>query len=140
MTALRAGDITKLSAAISNDLQAPALALFPALEKTLTAGNDLGALAGLVSGSGPTCFFLARDAPHATALAAALSGAGVCRSVKTATGPASGAALVTRAERRGAPHSAQPDLARVSSNQRSSRPLTSDSSDLMSCIRLVSPW
>ena len=95
MSALRAGDVDQLSAAISNDLQAPALALFPALEKTLTAGNDLGALAGLVSGSGPTCYFLARDAPHATALAAALSGAGVCRSVKTATGPAQGAALVT---------------------------------------------
>jgi 4-diphosphocytidyl-2-C-methyl-D-erythritol kinase len=95
MTALRAGDVERLSAAIYNDLQPPAIALFPALAKTLSAGHDLGALGGLVSGSGPTCFFLARDAAHATALAAALSGAGVCRAVKTASGPVPGAAVVT---------------------------------------------
>jgi len=94
MSALRAGDARQLGAAMSNDLQAPAIALFPALGQTLSAGSELGALGALVSGSGPTCFFLARDAGHATALAAALSGAGVCLSVQTATGPAPGAALV----------------------------------------------
>jgi 4-diphosphocytidyl-2-C-methyl-D-erythritol kinase len=96
MAALRAGDAERLGAAISNDLQNPAIALFPALRKTLSAGREFGALGSLVSGSGPTCYFLARDAGHATDLAVGLSGAGVCRSVATATGPAAGASVITR--------------------------------------------
>jgi 4-diphosphocytidyl-2-C-methyl-D-erythritol kinase len=96
MAALRAGDAERLGAAVSNDLQLPAIALFPALRKTLSAGREFGALAGLVSGSGPTCYFLARDAGHATDLAVSLSGAGVCRSVATASGPAAGASVTAR--------------------------------------------
>jgi 4-diphosphocytidyl-2-C-methyl-D-erythritol kinase len=94
MAALRAGDPARLGAALANDLEAPALALFPALRKTLAAGREAGALGGLVSGSGPTCFFLAESASEATDLAVALSGAGVCRAVATATGPAAGARVV----------------------------------------------
>jgi 4-diphosphocytidyl-2-C-methyl-D-erythritol kinase len=94
MSALRAGDPARLGAALANDLQAPALALFPGLRKTLAAGREAGALGGLVSGSGPTCFFLAESASEATDLAVALSGAGVCRAVATATGPAAGASVV----------------------------------------------
>jgi 4-diphosphocytidyl-2-C-methyl-D-erythritol kinase len=94
MSALRAGDAGRLGAAVSNDLQAPAVALFPALGKTLSAGREFGALGALVSGSGPSCYFLASDQDHATDLAAALSGAGVCRSVVTATGPVAGASVV----------------------------------------------
>ena len=96
MTALRSGDAERLGAAISNDLQAPAISLFPALRKTLSAGREFAALGALVSGSGPTCYFLARDEGHATDLAVSLSGAGVCRSVATATGPAAGASVITR--------------------------------------------
>ena len=96
MTALRAGDAARLGAALSNDLQAPALSMFPALRKTLAAGREFGALGSLVSGSGPTCFFLARDERHATDLTVALSGAGVCRSVLKATGAAHGASVVAR--------------------------------------------
>jgi 4-diphosphocytidyl-2-C-methyl-D-erythritol kinase len=94
--ALRAGDPALLGQALSNDLQAPALTLFPALRETLAAGRALGALGALVSGSGPTCFFLARDVEHATSLAAQMSGAGVCRAVATAAGPAAGASVITR--------------------------------------------
>jgi 4-diphosphocytidyl-2-C-methyl-D-erythritol kinase len=94
MAALRAGDVDGLGAALSNDLQEPALTLFPALRKTLGAGLEAGARGGLVSGSGPTCYFLARDAGHATDLAVALSVAGVCRSVAAAAGPAAGACIV----------------------------------------------
>jgi 4-diphosphocytidyl-2-C-methyl-D-erythritol kinase len=94
MAALRAGDAERLGAALANDLQAPAVALFPALRKTLSAGREFGAVGGLVSGSGPTCYFLARDEPHATELAVSLSSAGVCRTVATATGPAAGACVV----------------------------------------------
>jgi len=96
MTALRAGDASRLGAALSNDLQAPALAMFPPLRKTLAAGREFGALGALVSGSGPTCFFLARDERHATDLAVALSSAGVGRSVVRATGAAHGASVVAR--------------------------------------------
>jgi 4-diphosphocytidyl-2-C-methyl-D-erythritol kinase len=95
MGALRAGDPLRLGRALSNDLQAPALALFPALRKTLTAGREAGALGALVSGSGPTCLFLARDADHATELAVQLSGADVCRTVARAAGPVPGATVVS---------------------------------------------
>jgi 4-diphosphocytidyl-2-C-methyl-D-erythritol kinase len=94
MSALRAGDPARLGAALANDLQPPAIALFPALRKTLLAGREFGALGAAVSGSGPTCYFLARDAGHATDLAVSLSGAGVCRTVATATGPVPGASVV----------------------------------------------
>ena len=94
--ALSTGDQEKLGAALSNDLQEPALTLFPALRKTLDAGLEAGALGALVSGSGPTCFFLARDDRHATDLAASLSGAGVCRAVASAAGPAAGASVIRR--------------------------------------------
>ena len=96
MAALRTGDVEGLGAALSNDLQEPALTLFPALRKTLDAGLESGARGALVSGSGPTCYFLAHDAAHATDLAVALSRAGVCRSVLTATGPAAGASVIAR--------------------------------------------
>jgi 4-diphosphocytidyl-2-C-methyl-D-erythritol kinase len=95
MAALRAGDPVRVGKALSNDLQPPALALFPALRKTLAAGTELGAVGALVSGSGPTCMFLARSKERALALAAALSGADVCRSVATVAGPVHGAALLT---------------------------------------------
>jgi 4-diphosphocytidyl-2-C-methyl-D-erythritol kinase len=94
MAALRAGDPERLGKSLSNDLQVPAISMFPALRDTLDTGLELGALGGLVSGSGPTCFFLARDASHATGLAAALSDAGVCRGVARASGPAAGAAVI----------------------------------------------
>ncbi|HEY6787902.1 MAG TPA: 4-(cytidine 5'-diphospho)-2-C-methyl-D-erythritol kinase, partial [Trebonia sp.] len=96
MAALRAGDPGRVGQALGNDLQAPALTLFPALRETLATGRALGALGALVSGSGPTCFFLARDAEHATGLAAQISGADVCRSATTATGPAAGASVTDR--------------------------------------------
>ena len=94
LAALRSGNPELVGAALSNDLQAPALSMYPALRKTLTAGIEFGALGGLVSGSGPTCFFLARDERHATDISVALSGAGVCRSVARATGAVPGASLV----------------------------------------------
>src|SRR5690242_11229705 len=97
MSALRSGDARQLGRALSNDLQPAALSLFPALRKTLAAGLELGALGALVSGSGPTCVFLAASADRALDLAASLSGAGVCRSVARASGPAPGAAIISGA-------------------------------------------
>lgn len=96
MGALRSGDPRRLGRSLSNDLQEAAISMFPPLRKTLAVGLELGALGALVSGSGPTCFFLARGASHAADLAVALTGTGVCRSVARATGPAPGAAVVER--------------------------------------------
>jgi 4-diphosphocytidyl-2-C-methyl-D-erythritol kinase len=94
LAALRQHDPKVLAAALANDMQPAALALRPALHGTLTAGTEEGALAALVSGSGPSCVFLAADADHATAIAARLTSRGVCRTVRTAHGPVRGAAPV----------------------------------------------
>jgi 4-diphosphocytidyl-2-C-methyl-D-erythritol kinase len=47
-----------------------------------------------VSGSGPTCAFLCRSAPSAVDVGTELSGAGVCRTVRVASGPVHGARVV----------------------------------------------
>jgi len=94
MQALNEGDPVKLGAALTNDLQEPALTLFPALRKTLDAGIEAGALGALVSGSGPTCFFLAGSAAEATTLANALSSARVSRAARPVTGEAPGARVI----------------------------------------------
>jgi 4-diphosphocytidyl-2-C-methyl-D-erythritol kinase len=96
LAALRSGDARRLGEALANDLQAPAVSLFPALHDTLEAGRAAGALGALVSGSGPTCFFLARDAGHARDLKGRLAAAGTCREVAIATGPVPGATVITR--------------------------------------------
>lgn len=94
LAALRRGDPVALGSALANDLQAAAIALRPTLRTLLDAGKELGALGGIVSGSGPTVAFLARNDEHAVGLASALAGQGVCRSVRRADGPAHGARLV----------------------------------------------
>jgi len=94
MQAVRAGDPVLLGKALHNDLQAAALSLRPVLGQVLEVGDDYGALGGIVSGSGPTCAFLARDEEHSLDLAVALTAAGVCRSVRRATGPVVGARVV----------------------------------------------
>ncbi|MFR0353094.1 4-(cytidine 5'-diphospho)-2-C-methyl-D-erythritol kinase [Streptomyces sediminimaris] len=92
--ALAKGDPEALAAAVSNDLQPAALSLFPGLADTLAAGRAAGALAGLVSGSGPTTAFLARDAESAERVARALTASGTCRTVRTAPAPAPGATVL----------------------------------------------
>jgi 4-diphosphocytidyl-2-C-methyl-D-erythritol kinase len=95
MAALRSGDPAELGPLLSNDLQPAAVSLRPELRRTLAAGRELGAVGALVSGSGPTCAFLARGRRHARDLAAALAGAGVCRTVAQVVGPAPGALVVS---------------------------------------------
>lgn len=94
LQALASGDPAQLAPLLGNDLQAPALSLRPDLRRTLRAGTTAGALAGLISGSGPTCAFLCESGDAAIAVAAELSGAGVCRSVRTASGPVPGARIL----------------------------------------------
>ncbi|WP_199573877.1 4-(cytidine 5'-diphospho)-2-C-methyl-D-erythritol kinase [Streptomyces murinus] len=94
LDALAKGDADALAAAVTNDLQPPALSLFPELAATLAAGRDAGALASLVSGSGPTTAFLTRDAEAAEKVAEALTASGTCRTVRTAAGPVPGATVL----------------------------------------------
>ena len=94
LEALASGDPRQLASLLGNDLQAAAVSLRPALRRTLRAGVDAGALAGIVSGSGPTCMFLCADADAAVRVAAELAGAGVCRTVRVASGPVPGARIV----------------------------------------------
>jgi 4-diphosphocytidyl-2-C-methyl-D-erythritol kinase len=94
MTALATGDAKGLGAALANDLQPAALSLRPPLRRTLDAGRDLGALGALVSGSGPTCAFLAETDEDAADLAHALDGAGVAEQIVRASGPVPGATPV----------------------------------------------
>ncbi|MBE9373909.1 4-(cytidine 5'-diphospho)-2-C-methyl-D-erythritol kinase [Saccharopolyspora sp. HNM0983] len=91
LEALASGDPRQLALLLGNDLQAAAVSLRPGLRRTLRAGVQAGALAGIVSGSGPTCAFLCTDADAAVKVAAELSGAGVCRTVRVAHGPVPGA-------------------------------------------------
>ncbi|MYR02248.1 MULTISPECIES: 4-(cytidine 5'-diphospho)-2-C-methyl-D-erythritol kinase [unclassified Streptomyces] len=94
LDALAKGDADALAAAVTNDLQPPALSLFPELAATLAAGRAAGALASLVSGSGPTTAFLTRDAETAQKVAGALTASGTCRTVRTAAGPVAGATVL----------------------------------------------
>jgi 4-diphosphocytidyl-2-C-methyl-D-erythritol kinase len=99
MTALRSGDPEQVGPLLTNDLQPAALSLQPGLRRALAAGREYGALGAIVSGSGPTCAFLARDAARARELAVALTGSGVCRAVARASGPAPGAVVVRDRDR-----------------------------------------
>jgi 4-diphosphocytidyl-2-C-methyl-D-erythritol kinase len=94
MQAVRAGDPMLLGKALHNDLQAAALSLRPTLGQVLELGDDFGALGAVVSGSGPTCAFIARDEEHSLDLAVALTASGVCRTVRRASGPVAGAKIV----------------------------------------------
>ncbi|HVE97379.1 MAG TPA: 4-(cytidine 5'-diphospho)-2-C-methyl-D-erythritol kinase [Pseudonocardiaceae bacterium] len=94
LEALASGNPRQLALLLGNDLQAASVSLRPKLRRTLRAGVDAGALAGMVSGSGPTCAFLCVDADAAVRVAAEMAGAGVCRTVRVASGPVPGARVV----------------------------------------------
>lgn len=92
LQALRSGDSHMLAEALSNDLQAPALHLNSSLTQVLEVGEANGALAGIVSGSGPTMAFLAADLDSALELQIALSAARY--KVVRVTGPVHGARII----------------------------------------------
>ncbi|MER5868880.1 4-(cytidine 5'-diphospho)-2-C-methyl-D-erythritol kinase [Streptomyces sp. NPDC002044] len=94
LAALASGDPDALAATLANDLQPAALSLRPRLAAVLAAGTGAGALAGMVSGSGPTTAFLVRDAEAAAKVAAGLDASGTCRATHVASGPAPGATVL----------------------------------------------
>jgi 4-diphosphocytidyl-2-C-methyl-D-erythritol kinase len=92
LQALRSGDATQLAASLHNDLEAAAIARRPDLQETLRHGVRAGALAGVVSGSGPTVALLCEDADVAQAVQSALSEAG--REALHVHGPVVGARIL----------------------------------------------
>jgi 4-diphosphocytidyl-2-C-methyl-D-erythritol kinase len=93
LQALRAGDPHMLAECLHNDLQAPALKMEPSLASVIELGEKNGALAGVISGSGPTVAFLTADLDSALELQIALSAAQM--NVVRATGPVHGARIIT---------------------------------------------
>jgi 4-diphosphocytidyl-2-C-methyl-D-erythritol kinase len=94
IAALRSGSAEALAAALSNDLEGPALSLRADLRRALRAATDAGAAAALVSGSGPTVAALVADEAAAVRLTAALAGEGLFRTVRAVHGPVPGARLI----------------------------------------------
>jgi 4-diphosphocytidyl-2-C-methyl-D-erythritol kinase len=94
LDALYRGDPEALAPHLINDMAQASLDLEPELEATLEMGLHCGALAVMVSGSGPTCAMLARDQNHAQAIQAACSDRE--RYAVVTSSPARGAHLVRR--------------------------------------------
>ncbi len=95
LAALRSGDAVALGAALSNDLTQASLSLRPELESTLDVGRAAGALGAIISGSGPTCLFLAADEQQSLDIAVALAGTGGCADVVQSTGPVPGVRFIS---------------------------------------------
>ena len=95
LAALASGDPEVLAGALHNDLEDAALDLRPDLSDLLELGEGSGALRGMVSGSGPTCLFLAGEADSAREVAARLSEHHEV--VLVTNGPVAGAHVVTYA-------------------------------------------
>jgi len=68
LDALYQGDAVRLGPLLHNDMQRSALNALPSLEKVLEVGVQAGAEGVLVSGSGPTVVWLARNKNHADIL------------------------------------------------------------------------
>ena len=93
LQALRAGDAAHArQRPVTTTCRPPALHLAPGLGHILELGEENGALAGIVSGSGPTVAFLAQDADSALELQVALSAARL--TAVRATAPVHGARLL----------------------------------------------
>lgn len=93
MAALRSGDPEGLAANLRNDLQEAAIELRPELGDVIEAGLHFGALAGIVSGSGPTVAFLVADTESSIDLAVALAATRTVSETFRATGPVHGASV-----------------------------------------------
>ncbi|WP_374928067.1 4-(cytidine 5'-diphospho)-2-C-methyl-D-erythritol kinase [Kytococcus sedentarius] len=95
LQALRSGDAVEVGQHLENDLQAAAVELQPGLRDTLAAGADVGALAGIVSGSGPTIALLAASHDHAIDISVGMAALRPEVEVFVTSGPAPGARVVS---------------------------------------------
>lgn len=94
MAALLVGEPEALAPHLVNDLEPAALELAPHLRPVLAAARDAGALAQIVSGSGPTVVALAASQAHSHTIADSLRRAGVADDVVEVTGPVPGARVL----------------------------------------------
>lgn len=94
LTALGQGDIKGIAQGLVNDLQEAALDLNPSLAGVLETGRAAGALAGLVSGSGPTCGFLVATERDSLSVADALGGLPQVDQTHRVWGPVPGAQVI----------------------------------------------
>ncbi len=94
LAALRSGDPLELARHLANDLEEVALDLRPELGDVIAAADRAGALAAVLSGSGPTVAALALDERHARSVAAVVREAEVAREVLVVTGPVPGARVL----------------------------------------------
>ena len=95
LSALARGDAPALGRLLHNDLQLAATTSRPQLGRVLEQGIDSGALGAIVSGSGPTCAFLARDESSAIDLVVALKASGLVDDVLHTHGPVHGARVIS---------------------------------------------
>jgi len=88
--ALACGDIVALAESMNNGLQDVAISMYPELSATIAVGRGVGALAGMLCGTGSTIAFLTRDAQDAAHVARALLASGTCSATIVAYGPVPG--------------------------------------------------
>jgi 4-diphosphocytidyl-2-C-methyl-D-erythritol kinase len=93
LQALRSGDPDALSRVLVNDLQRASIDLAPQLRDVIGIGESCGALAGLVSGSGPTVALLAHSPESADGLAEELRHLG--HNALAVHGPVPGARIIS---------------------------------------------
>ncbi|MEZ2389781.1 4-(cytidine 5'-diphospho)-2-C-methyl-D-erythritol kinase [bacterium RCC_150] len=93
LQALRNGDPDALSKVLVNDLQRASIELAPQLRDTIGLGESAGALAGIVSGSGPTVALLAHNPSAAEGLAEDLRHLG--HNALAVHGPVPGARIIS---------------------------------------------
>lgn len=89
---LLSGDAAQFAPSLRNELEAGAFRLRPPLEHTIAHGVRAGALAGIVSGSGPTVALLCADAAAADLVAERMRARGA--TALRAHGPVRGAHVV----------------------------------------------
>lgn len=92
LQALRAGDAMALAPVMFNDLERAAVDGRPDLERALADGLRFGALAGIVSGSGPTVALLCADSEIARTVQQELQATG--RTALHVHGPVAGAQVL----------------------------------------------
>ena len=93
MAALKTGDAAALGHSLTQRPASGGVEPAPVLVRRPGPGAEPGALGALVSGSGPTCAFLAASAADAEELASDLTSTNLFASVRQASGPVPGAVV-----------------------------------------------
>jgi len=87
--ALRTRNVSKVAAALTNNLEMVVEPVLPVIGRMKAALLAAGALGAIMSGSGPTVFGMARSLDHARQIRTRVSRAGwACWAVRTNSGPA----------------------------------------------------